>query len=872
MLDLVARAKPDDVRKNAIEAALFAFVYFLGAELGYALSLGPSVGGMFWPPAGISLAVFLVAPRRAWPQLVVAGVAANYFSDLLHGQVLPASVGFAIANLGEPLVGAYVLRRFFATPITFTRLPEVVALALVVTFISAPIAAAVGAVTAERWTASPPGLLAGWRTWWIGDAVGALVLTPCILRLITDWRRIGAVPARAWLEVVAFGLILIAVTEIVFSAPPTSLAMPFLVFPVLLWGSLRMGPIGVGAGLCVVVVLTAHDTATGQGPFAAEHLSLGDRLIGLQIYVGVMAVSFHALSVLWEERSRTAAALKAAHSGLEARYRRIVEQSPLAILAVGRDGSVQEVNPAWRRLWSAQDEAVGGHFEHRPWADARLESLLDRAFLGEIVELPEREIVAPGDGAPVRRRVRGFAYPVKDERGRVTEVVLIDRDITEEVEAQERLVDANRALREREEALSLVLEQMAEAQRHREELLEAERFARGEAERASQLKDEFLATLSHELRTPLNAVIGWAHILRRAPDEATRAQAVETIERNARAQGRIIEDLLDMSRIMAGKVGLSFARVKLGEIVAAAADAMRPVADAKGVSLTADVEAGAEAWVSGDAARLQQVVTNLLDNAIKFTPSGGRVEARVTVRDREAQLVVRDTGQGIPAEFLSAVFERFRQADASTTRRHLGLGLGLSITKQIVEMHGGSIAAHSEGPDRGAVFTVTLPLAHEGGADDAAAGDAAPAVALANLRVLIVDDEADARELLRRLLTEHGCEVETADSAAEALKRAGAGEYDVLLTDIGMPGTDGYELLRRVRAAGRGEPKAIAVTAFARPEDRERAFAAGFDAHLSKPVNPARLLQVVTQVAIGARKSIRTRDRDDGGGEGLAAQ
>jgi PAS domain S-box-containing protein len=639
--------------------------------------------------------------------------------------------------------------------------------------------------------------------------------------------------------------VLVTVTHVVFTAPPTAIAMPFLVFPVLLWGSLRFGTVGVGAALCLVVVLTARDTAAGHGPFAADALSLGDRLIALQIYVGVMALSFHGLGVLWEERTRAAAALKAAHSGLAARYRRIVEQSPLGILAVQPDGGVQEVNPAWRALWGPAGREEAG-VRSRPWEDPDLEPLIRRAFTGEVVALPERSVVAAGETRP--RRLRGIAFPVKDEADRVTEVVIIERDITSEVEAEEQLVEANRALREREEALSRALEKMAEAQAHREQLLEAERSARGEAERASQLKDEFLATLSHELRSPLNAIVGWTHVLRQTSTNGDARTAVDTIERNALAQAGLIDELLDMSRIMAGKVGLSLAHASFAEIVTAAADALRPSAEAKDVSLSVDVDENSGVPLACDAARLQQVVTNLLGNGIKFTPAGGRVEACLDVSGQAVRLVVRDTGEGIPAAFLPAVFERFRQADGSTTRRHGGLGLGLSIARHIVEMHGGTIAAASDGPGRGATFTVTLPLGGDGASRGAADGEQSQRVSLAGLHVLVVDDETDARELLRRLLAEQGCEVATAATAEEALTALAARPCDVLLTDIGMPGTDGYELLRRVRATD-GARKAIAVTAFARPEDRDRALAAGFDGHLAKPVNPVRLLQMLAQVA-----------------------
>jgi PAS domain S-box-containing protein len=534
-----------------------------------------------------------------------------------------------------------------------------------------------------------------------------------------------------------------------------------------------------------------------------------------------MALSFYGMGLLWEERLKTAALLKSAHTGLEARYRRIVEQSPLAILAVERGGGVQEANPAWRRLWLARQKDSDG----KPWQDPEFRPWLERAFAGEVVELPEREIEVAAAGDE-RRRVRGFAYPVKDELGQVREVVLIERDITHEVLVEQQ----------------------------RQQLLDAERFARGEAERALQLKDEFLATLSHELRTPLNAIVGWAHILRRTARDPALAHAVATIERNAIAQAKLIDELLDMSRIMAGKIRLTFTRLRLGKVVAAAADGLRPEADAKGVQLSI-ADAPDNDWLVGDAARIQQVVGNLLSNGVKFTPAGGRVDARTVVDGTELKLIVTDTGRGIPQEFLPAVFERFRQADGSITRRHGGLGLGLSIAKHIVELHGGTISAQSAGADRGATFIVTLPLASESTSDVAEAHAELPSTFdLQGFSALVVDDEADARELLQRLMREYGCEVAVASSAAEALQALSKRRYDLLLTDIGMPVMDGYELLRRIHTETPARPTAIAVTAFARAEDRDRALAAGFAGHLAKPVNPAQLLKLLAEL-VGTRRA-----------------
>ncbi len=395
-------------------------------------------------------------------------------------------------------------------------------------------------------------------------------------------------------------------------------------------------------------------------------------------------------------------------------------------------------------------------------------------------------------------------------------------------------------------------EEEARAAAQRAILLESERAARCAAERESRVKDEFVATLSHELRTPLNAILGFSQLAQRpgrTPEH--QRQALEVIERNARLLTQLIADLLDVSRIVSGKLRIDMATVDLRDALDAALAMVRPTAEAKGVALVTEI--GAEgAAVLGDAARLQQVVWNLVSNAIKFTPRGGRVEVSMALTEGEARIEVGDTGLGIDQAFIPRLFERFCQAEGSATRRHGGLGLGLSIVKHLVEMHGGTVHAASDGPGRGARFTVTLPLA------DAAAHDEPPsrplsAPGLAGARVLVVDDEPDARDLVRRLLEEHGAAVVTAASADEALDAIAARRPDVMISDIGMPGVDGYDLIRRVRAgdATRTVP-AVALTAYARPEDRERALCAGYHVHLRKPIDPQEMLNAVARLVTGA--------------------
>jgi len=396
------------------------------------------------------------------------------------------------------------------------------------------------------------------------------------------------------------------------------------------------------------------------------------------------------------------------------------------------------------------------------------------------------------------------------------------------------------------------------------QLFEAVRRERRRAEEANRTKDEFLAVTSHELRTPLTAILGWSRLLRLgAVPEDGRDRALETIERNARAQAQLIEDILDVSRIMTGKFRLDVAPVDLGPVVEAAVEVVRPAADAKGVRLQVLLDPAAGV-VHGDAARLQQVAWNLLANAVKFTPRGGRVYVRLQRAESQVELTVADSGRGVAPAFLPHLFEPFQQADGSTTRAHGGLGLGLAIVKHLVELHGGTIEAASEGEGRGATFTVRVPMASLQCALTAAPPDPlAPPTRpvgpprcppeVAGLRVLVVEDSRDARDLIRAILEQCGAAVTTAASAAEALALFRRDPPDVLLSDIGMPDEDGYALVRAVRAlpAERGgRTPAVALTAYARREDRIRALREGFTDHVSKPIEPQDLLTVLA-AAVG---------------------
>jgi len=386
------------------------------------------------------------------------------------------------------------------------------------------------------------------------------------------------------------------------------------------------------------------------------------------------------------------------------------------------------------------------------------------------------------------------------------------------------------------------------------------RAAQAEGEQASRMKDEFLATLSHELRTPLNAILGWSQLIRQRPDPQMIEEGLSIIERNTRVQVQLIEDLLDMSRIISGKLRLEFEMIDVATFIDAAIETVEPTAKAKGVELRKVVGRGSN-HVAGDANRLQQVIWNLLSNAIKFTPAGGHVEVRAERRKSEVAISVSDSGLGIKPDFLPHVFERFRQADGSTTRPQGGLGLGLAIVKNLVELHGGTVEAHSAGEHQGSTFTILLPAAaridhqsdHRLRPPDAISK--APDLgreSLSGLKVLVVDDEPDARDLLRRLLERRQATVITAGSAIDGLQLLEQEKPDVLVSDIGMPLVDGYEFIAQIRSLGAdrgGHLPAIALTAFARAEDRARALRSGYTVHMAKPVEPANLIAIVASVA-----------------------
>ena len=573
---------------------------------------------------------------------------------------------------------------------------------------------------------------------------------------------------------------------------------------------------------------------------------------------------------------------------LEARYRTLVEQIPAVVFMAYFDRGIGEayVSPQIEAMLGfTQEEWLNDpvrwyqqiHPEDKErWSVEAAQTFLSGQPLRSVYRVLSRDgrVVWFHCEAKMVRKADGRPWFIHGVGFDITELKQAEEALRKahdelETRVQERTHDLARANTE----LQLEITERKRAEQERARLLTREQAARKEAEEASRLKDEFLATVSHELRTPMTAIVGWTHMLRVGLlDEVGTQQAIETVERNARAQTQLINDLLDISRVITGKLHLEMRQIELAQVIEAAIDAVRPAAAAKMIEFQTALDPEASP-VLADPDRLQQVVWNLLSNAIKFTPPGGRVLVRLNRAGSNAEITVSDTGMGISPEFLPFVFDRFRQADGSITRAHGGLGLGLAIVRHLIELHGGTVVASSQGQGEGATFTVKLPLvqlriADGGGRNDgqvlqseihnpqsaietSAIRDPQSAI-LAGLRVLIVEDEPDTRELFSIALQQYGAEVTAAASGAEALDALRQLKLDVLVSDIQMPSMDGYEMIGKVRAQeaeGMKRIPAIALTAYAKSEDRMRSLLAGYQAHLSKPIEPAELVATIAALA-----------------------
>jgi PAS domain S-box-containing protein len=538
--------------------------------------------------------------------------------------------------------------------------------------------------------------------------------------------------------------------------------------------------------------------------------------IGVSVSLGILLALINRRTVINLSAAYQNALEEQAASSRQ--FTDLAETIPQFIWITDRHGKHVYFNQPWAKYTARSTEdllAQGWQASvHSDDAASALE-LWRKAFESGQPFEGQFRLVRQGDGTP--RWFLCRALPVRDHHGGITRWFGTCTDI----------------------------EDQKQAEKHREDMLAAERHARGDLLRNARLKDEFLATLSHELRTPMTAILGWTRLLR-DPNVRTKSldRALNVIESNAKVQARLIDDLLDMNRIISGKLTLKPEVLDLRDVVRAAIDTTIPAARNKKIDLEIQIDPNEPLPVSGDRGRLQQVAWNLLNNSVKFTASGGKVTVSLTRDGDSAKLVIADTGVGINPSFLPYVFERFRQADASVTREHGGLGLGLAIVRSLVEIHGGTVAVASEGENRGATFSVALPLAQANSTSPieraVAQQQAIDQVKLAGKRVLVVDDDADTVFIIGKSLEMQGAKVTTLTSANEAVNQLNDSKFDLLISDIGMPGMDGYALIRerrKLEEAGLSRLPALALTAFARTEDREAAIAAGFDLHVSKPID-----------------------------------
>ncbi|HKO44838.1 MAG TPA: MASE1 domain-containing protein [Pyrinomonadaceae bacterium] len=847
-----------------------AVVYFAAAELGLSLAFIHDNVSPVWPPTGVAVAALLLLGYRVWPGVLIGAYAANVLTPIPIGSVL----GIAAGNTLEALTAVFILRHAGFNN-SFDRAKQVVWFLAALT-VGTMVAASIGNVSlclggAASWEHF--GSL--WLTWWLGDLVGGLVVAPLIL----TWTTISQPSLKArWAETLLLFTLLSLTSMVLFGGwfPSSVQTYPLahLAFPFLIWAAFRLGQRGVTASLFILASIAIWGTRQGYGAFALS--SPNESLLLVQAYIGSTAIMCLFLVASIEERYLANTILRESERRLGGNLgvTRILAESPALSDATPRilQTICETLNWELGGLWvpdtkSNQLECLA--FWHSPQSNAE-------AF----EEISLRTRFEPGVGLP--GRVWSTMKPAwipdvgKDDnfpRGPYSKAAGLHAAFAFPILFRSKFLGVmeffSYEIRQPDNALLAMfgsiggqIGQFLERKRNeeeREQLLAREFAARAEAERANRTKDEFLAIVSHELRTPLNAIVGWASMLRSGSlDPARKTRAIEVIDRNAKAQAQLIEDILDVSRIVSGNLRLSPRPVQLQQVIEAAVDSIRPASDAKQISLSVELDKNAGS-VSGDPDRLQQVVWNLLSNAVKFTPSGGEVSVELKAANSHAEIIVSDNGTGIPAEFLPHVFDRFRQADGSKTRRHGGLGLGLAIVRNLVELHGGAVQVHSDGEGKGTSFVIKLPCA--GGLTqppgsqsqlDASRLSNDGRLELSGMRILTVEDDADSREMLEMVLKSQGAEVTSVSCVNDALTilQSNGWQPHIVVSDLGMPERDGYDLIREIRSGSTAERlPAIAITGYAGNDEGKRALDAGFQRHLSKPVNWRELIDAIVQLA-----------------------
>jgi signal transduction histidine kinase/integral membrane sensor domain MASE1/CheY-like chemotaxis protein len=829
--------------RRSVDVAVWiaiAAVYFAAAKLGLELAFVAPQVTVVWPPTGIALAAVLLLGRRVWPGVWIGALVAN-------ATVSPLAVaaGIATGNTLEAVVGAGLLRRWRVRP-SLDRIRFVLMLLGGGALLSTTLSATIGVITlclGEIWPWSAFGRI--WLLWWLGDAMSILVVAPFLL-VWSGWPPRDAPNAR-----IAEGLALLAGLLVVLwfifgtRVVPSATPLHYALFPFVIVAALRFGQPGTTAVNAIASLIGIWGTAAGNGPFGGGDIAHG--LVQAQLFLAVIAATglilagaigeralgdrFRAADYAATQALAESANLRHGASGVLRAICQSLDWDFGAIWLVDRDANQLRCLETWHSPERAfplfADATRGRTFERGVGLPGRVWASGEPAWIPDVVV----DANFPRAASAASEGIHGaFAFPVR-RGGEVLGVIeFFNRELQQP--------DAD--LLARIAALGSQIGQFIERQRAelaREDLLARERAARSEAELANRAKDEFLAMLGHELRNPLGAITNATHVLDLGASAERVAASRAILTRQTAHLTRLVDDLLDVARVQSGRVELQREVVDLGKVVERCVETLEPAEPRCAIHLSTS-----SLFVDADPARLDQVVTNLLDNALKYTAPGGNVWVRVARERDRAVLRVRDDGIGISTELLPRVFDLFVQADRSLDRSKGGLGLGLTLVKRLVELHGGVVSAHSDGLDRGSEFVVELPLAT--GDESGKEAAAAPVVPLVR-RVLIVEDHEDAREGLQLLLSTIGHSVSVACDGVEGLEMLRRWRPDVAIIDIGLPGLDGYALARAVRS----EPELngvllVALTGYSGNENRQQAIDAGFQLHLVKPVDPKTLRRV----------------------------
>ena len=775
--------------------AALTVVYVLTGKLGlYFASIHASASPV-WPPTGIALAALLVLGPRMWPA-VAAGA---FLVNVTTAGSVATSLGIALGNTLEAVIGLRLVERFAHGRGAFERPRGIFGFAAGV-LPGAAVAATMGVASLVLGGFAPRADAGAiWITWALGDVTGALIVAPLLILWTADYRSLAL--RQRPIEALALLGIVVGVPLVVFAglspAGTRQYPLAFLAIPSLLWAAVRFGRREAATAVVVLMAIAVDGTLRGFGPFAA--LPRTHSLLILQSFVATMALMTLVVAALVRSRERDSRLLQT-----------IIDRIPVMITMYEVDTRVLRLNREFERLTGWSSEAARG------------------------VDLMARCFPDPGYRADVREYMDSLREGWRD-----VEMTTRDGGRLLTSWSNIRLPDGTRI----GIGLDVTERRRSEGERER---------ARVEAEEASRIKDEFFAMLGHELRNPLGAITTALHVIDACgPGDDRSQQAREIITRQIRQLVRLVDDLLDVTRLATGKIALGRRPVDLAALARRVVGALAATTPARRLQC----EAAGAVWIDADETRIEQILSNLLGNAVKFTPAGGRVSVTVTARDGLAVLRVEDTGAGIPADLLPRIFDLFVQGQTGLHRPAAGLGIGLTLAKRLVGLHGGHIEAASDGPGRGSVFTVRFPLIE---APRDPGNPARPATgAPVRRRVLIVEDNDDARQMLRHLLERAGHEVHEAADGRDGLDRSLSLRPDAAVIDIGLPRLDGYEVARRIRAAGQAAVLLIAVTGYGQPGDRQRSGEAGFDAHLTKPVDPLALESLLVNLPLDPRRAGR---------------